>query len=95
MYDTGACVASVSSNRTGSVSLSMYGYVHSNATLYNPHPPTHTLQLKLTPEYLELERIRSLASNTKLYFGNNIPTLFLREGAQDSVEAVAAKATES
>ena len=49
-------------------------------TRTHTHTHTHT-QLKLTPEYLELERIRSVALNTKLYFGTNIPNLFLREGA--------------
>ncbi len=55
------------------------------------HTHTHTVQLKLTPEFLELERIRSLASNTKLYFGDKIPSLFLREtGTQGVLEDNAA-----
>ena len=60
--------------------------------LIKTHTHTHT-QLKLTPQYLELERIRSLSRNTKLYFGNNIPNLFLKEGtesqgSQDPIEIV-------
>ena len=36
-------------------------------------------QVKLTPPYLELMRYKSLATNTKLYFGPSIPSLFLRD----------------
>ncbi len=42
-------------------------------------------QMKLTPEYLELMRHQAIASNTKLYFGPSIPSLFLRE--RDSSES--------
>jgi hypothetical protein len=31
----------------------------------------------LTPQYLELKRYESITANTKLYFGANIPTLFM------------------
>ena len=43
----------------------------------SPLPPS--LQLKLTAEYLELVRYQSISSNTKLYFGPSIPSLFLKE----------------
>lgn len=36
--------------------------------------------MKLTPEYLEMMRFQAIAANAKLYFGPNIPSLFLREG---------------
>lgn len=33
-------------------------------------------RLLLTPEYLELKRTEAIASNSKLYYGPNIPTFF-------------------
>ncbi|RMC11819.1 hypothetical protein DUI87_11945 [Hirundo rustica rustica] len=35
------------------------------------------LQLKLTPEYLELMKYQAIAANSKLYFGDRIPGVFL------------------
>lgn len=34
-------------------------------------------KLKLTPEYLEQMKFNSIASNTKIFFGPNIPSIFL------------------
>ncbi|CAG0920361.1 unnamed protein product [Notodromas monacha] len=34
-------------------------------------------KLVLTPEYLELRRIEALASNTKIYFGDKLPSAFV------------------
>lgn len=34
-------------------------------------------QHKLTPEYLELKRYQAIASNSKIYFGSNIPSMFM------------------
>lgn len=34
-------------------------------------------QHKLTPEYLELRRYQAIASNSKIYFGSNIPSMFV------------------
>lgn len=39
------------------------------------------LQLKLTPEYLAMIKYQSLSANTKVYFGPDIPSMFL-EGSQ-------------
>ena len=47
------------------------------------------LQLKLTPEYLELRRFEAVMRNTKLYFGPSIPTMFLKEwSAEGEISAV-------
>jgi hypothetical protein len=35
------------------------------------------LQLMLTPEYLELRKYEALTANSKVYFGNSIPDMFL------------------
>lgn len=31
----------------------------------------------LTPEYLELKKYESVAANSKIYFGNSIPNMFM------------------
>ena len=57
---------------------------HSLPLLSSPHPSflppsLPPPQLKLTPEFLKLMRYQAITSNTKLYFGPNIPNFFLRE----------------
>lgn len=34
-------------------------------------------QLKLTPEYLELMKFQAIAANSKIYFGQDIPNMFV------------------
>jgi hypothetical protein len=34
-------------------------------------------QKKLSKEYLELMKYEAIAQNTKIYFGNNIPDMFM------------------
>ena len=34
-------------------------------------------QLKLTPEYLELMKYQAIAANSKIYFGQDIPNMFV------------------
>ncbi|MEQ2186553.1 Erlin-2, partial [Goodea atripinnis] len=33
--------------------------------------------LKLTPEYLELMKYQAIAANSKIYFGQDIPNMFV------------------
>ena len=35
--------------------------------------------MKLTPQYLELKRYEAITTNSKYYFGPNIPSLFMKE----------------
>lgn len=42
-------------------------------TLLLSSPP----QLKLTPEYLELMKYQAIAANSKIYFGQDIPNMFV------------------
>lgn len=35
------------------------------------------MQLKLTPEYLQLMKYKAIASNSKIYFGKDIPNMFM------------------
>ena len=48
-----------------------------DADFYSLERQAKANQLLLTPEYLELKRYESITANTKLYFGTNIPTLFM------------------
>lgn len=34
------------------------------------------VQLKLTPEYLQLMKYKAIAANSKIYFGKDIPNMF-------------------
>ena len=34
-------------------------------------------QLLYTPQYLEIQRYKAIGSNNKVYFGNNIPDMFI------------------
>lgn len=48
-------------------------------------------QLKLTPEYLQLMKYKAIAANSKIYFGNEIPQMFVDSGsAGSSIKATAA-----
>ena len=65
---------------------------HDTHTHLHIHTHTHTLtQLKLTPEFLELVRYQSISGNSKLYFGPNIPSMFLRESSSTDEERVVAR----
>uniref|UniRef100_A0A8C5HLC8 Cholesterol 25-hydroxylase-like protein n=1 Tax=Gouania willdenowi TaxID=441366 RepID=A0A8C5HLC8_GOUWI len=44
------------------------------------------LQLKLTPEYLQLMKFKAIAANSKIYFGSDIPNMFV-DSAGNSVKA--------
>ncbi|KAH6944170.1 hypothetical protein HPB50_002189 [Hyalomma asiaticum] len=41
-------------------------------------------KLLLTPEYLELKRYEAIASNNKVYFGKDIPSMFINHCSQQS-----------
>lgn len=47
------------------------------------------MQLKLTPEYLQLMKYKAIAANSKIYFGNDIPHMFV-DSAGSSIKASAA-----
>lgn len=34
-------------------------------------------QVKLTPQYLELMKFQAISANSKIYFGQDIPTMFV------------------
>lgn len=45
-------------------------------------------QLKLTPEYLELMKYQAIAANSKIYFGQDIPNMFV-EGVNSPLKSPA------
>mmetsp|Transcript_30293 Transcript_30293/g.34533 ORF Transcript_30293/g.34533 Transcript_30293/m.34533 type:complete len:330 (-) Transcript_30293:157-1146(-) len=48
-----------------------------DAELYRAKKEAEANMLRLTPEYLQLEAYRAIANNTKIYFGERIPNIFL------------------
>eukprot|EP00048_Salpingoeca_helianthica_P016467 m.232477 g.232477 ORF g.232477 m.232477 type:complete len:329 (-) comp18733_c0_seq1:58-1044(-) len=46
-----------------------------DAMFYEESQMASAFKLKLTPEYLELMRITSIANNTKIFFGPDLPTV--------------------
>ena len=53
---------------------------------------TETLQLILTPQYIELKKLEALSKNNKVYYGNSIPSIFL-DGGNVAASTVVAAAT--
>merc|ERR1712098_877952 len=47
-----------------------------DAEFYKAKKEAEANKLKLTKEYLEMLKFQSLAQNTKVYYGNNIPNMF-------------------
>jgi len=48
-----------------------------DSELYRAKTEAEANKLRLTPEFLALETARALSNNTKIYFGEKIPNLFL------------------
>ncbi|XP_051002576.1 erlin-1 isoform X2 [Acomys russatus] len=48
-----------------------------DAEYYAAHKYATSNKHKLTPEYLELKKYQAIASNSKIYFGSNIPNMFM------------------
>ncbi|XP_073408165.1 erlin-1 isoform X1 [Dendrobates tinctorius] len=48
-----------------------------DAEYYTAYKLAESNKMKLTPEYLELIKFQAISANNKIYFGNNIPSMFL------------------
>ncbi|ESO10558.1 hypothetical protein HELRODRAFT_190088 [Helobdella robusta] len=48
-----------------------------DAEHYKASRQAESYKIMLTPEYLELKKYEALALNNKIYFGNNIPNMFM------------------
>ena len=55
------------------------------ADFYHLKKQAEANKMLLTREYLELKRYDALARNNKIYFGNDIPNMFLQANVGDSV----------
>lgn len=51
-----------------------------DAEFYRSQREAEANALKLTPEYLEMLKFQAIASTQKIYFGNDIPSMFLESG---------------
>lgn len=49
--------------------------------------PFLSVQLKLTPEYLQLMKYKAIAANSKIYFGKDIPNMFMDSAGSQSKSA--------
>ena len=52
-----------------------------DAEFYTAQRASEANRMKLTPEYLELMKFKNIAANSKIYFGNEIPKMFVVSGS--------------
>uniref|UniRef100_A0A8C6Q0S0 ER lipid raft associated 2 n=1 Tax=Nothobranchius furzeri TaxID=105023 RepID=A0A8C6Q0S0_NOTFU len=55
-----------------------------DAEFYTSQRAAEANKLKLTPEYLQLMKYKAIAANSKIYFGNDIPQMFVDSGSAGS-----------
>lgn len=48
-----------------------------DAEFYKAQKTAESNSVKLTPQFLEMLKFQSIASNTKIYYGNSIPDMFI------------------
>uniref|UniRef100_A0A8C4E5G6 Band 7 domain-containing protein n=1 Tax=Dicentrarchus labrax TaxID=13489 RepID=A0A8C4E5G6_DICLA len=67
-----------------------------DAEFYTAQRAAEANKLKLTPEYLQLMKYKAIAANSKIYFGNDIPQMFVDSGsAGSSIKASASVFSDS
>ncbi|XP_077340949.1 erlin-2 isoform X2 [Lithobates pipiens] len=55
-----------------------------DAEFYTSQKTAEANRLKLTPEYLQLMKYQAIAANSKIYFGNEIPHMFMDSSSGSS-----------
>ncbi|TRY96233.1 hypothetical protein DNTS_013747 [Danionella cerebrum] len=65
-----------------------------DAEFYTAQRTAEANKVKLTPEYLQLMKFKAIASNSKIYFGSEIPHMFMDSGA-GSLSSAASKAIDA
>uniref|UniRef100_A0AAR2JY62 Band 7 domain-containing protein n=1 Tax=Pygocentrus nattereri TaxID=42514 RepID=A0AAR2JY62_PYGNA len=55
-----------------------------DAEFYTAQRTAEANKLKLTPEYLQLMKFKAIAANSKIYFGSEIPHMFMDSGPGSS-----------
>ncbi|CAB1457222.1 unnamed protein product [Pleuronectes platessa] len=61
-----------------------------DADFYTAQRAAEANKMKLTPEYLQLMKYKAIAANSKIYFGNDIPQMFVDSGSAGSSMKVSA-----
>ena len=49
-----------------------------DALVYQIQEETKAMKSKLSPEFLQLSLIQSIANNTKIFFGSQLPSMFFK-----------------
>uniref|UniRef100_A0A671XQ89 ER lipid raft associated 2 n=1 Tax=Sparus aurata TaxID=8175 RepID=A0A671XQ89_SPAAU len=58
-----------------------------DAEFYTAQRVAEANKIKLTPEYLQLMKYKAIAANSKIYFGNDIPQMFVDSGSAGTEDA--------
>ncbi|XP_033096863.1 erlin-2-B-like isoform X2 [Anneissia japonica] len=66
----------------------------SDSDFYRASREAEANKVKLTPEYLEMLRYQAIASTSKIYFGSDIPSMFVDGGVASASAAKTASKTE-
>merc|ERR1719361_116312 len=61
-------------------------HTKTDAEFYKVQKQAEANNLLLTPEFLELKRIEAISSNNKVYFGPDIPNMFLSSPDGDKID---------
>ncbi|XP_033096862.1 erlin-2-B-like isoform X1 [Anneissia japonica] len=67
----------------------------SDSDFYRASREAEANKVKLTPEYLEMLRYQAIASTSKIYFGSDIPSMFVDGGVASASAAKTASKTEA
>jgi hypothetical protein len=68
---------------------------HSDADFYQTQKQAEANSLLLTKEYLEMKKYEAIAKNNKIYYGTEIPTMFISGGCNGGSDRVADTIVES
>merc|ERR1712196_457003 len=52
-----------------------------DAEFYRASKEAEANRVRITPELIQLEAVRAIANNTKMYFGDKLPSVFLEPGS--------------
>lgn len=59
-----------------------------DAEFYTAQRAAEANQVKLTPEYLQLVKYQAIAANSKIYFGSDIPNMFMDSTSGNSAPSI-------
>lgn len=67
----------------------------SDADFYQTQKEAEANRLLLTKEYIELKKYEAVAKNNKVYYGTEIPSMFIHGGCTGDLERVSGSIEES